>query len=108
MKDFSLKNLMDIVFNGNDDFSYVIKIESYYYKELEDFQLRNKVLVMKIKEVFQGNDDKFSKFKFCLSDFRGGNLFVLDYYNICRELIGIVNFKEIFLEFLVLLFDIKK
>lgn len=52
MKDFSLKNLMDIVFNGNDDFSFVIKIESYYYKELEGFQLRNKVLVMKIKEVF--------------------------------------------------------
>lgn len=108
MKDLSLKNLMDTVSNGNDDFSYATKTESYHYKEPEDFQSRNKALVMKIKEVFQGNDDKFSKFKSCSSDFRGGNLPALDYYNTCRELIGTANFKEIFSELLVLLPDIKK
>lgn len=108
LKDLSLKNLMDTVSNGNDDFNHATKPESYHYEEPKDFQQRNKALVMKIKEVFQGNDDKFSKFKSCSSDFRGGILSASDYYNTCRELIGTANFKEIFSELLVLLPDIKK
>lgn len=108
LKDLSLKNLMDTVSNGDEDSIYSPMPKSYHYEEPKDFHSRNKALVMKIKEAFQGNDDKFSKFKSCSSDFRGGNLPAADYYSTCRELIGNANFKEIFSELLVLLPNIEK
>lgn len=111
LKDLSLKNLMDSVSNEsrvpNADTPGVFP-ESYRYEEPKDFQSRNKDLVMKIKDVFQENEDKFSTFKSCSSDFRGGTVSAIEYYNKCTELIGLEHFIQIFTELLVLLPDIEK
>lgn len=108
LKDLSLKNLMDSVSSGSEGPSYPPVPVCYHYEEPKDFQSRNKALVMKIKEVFQDNSDKFNDFKTCSSEFRSGNLSALEYYNQCLELIGSTNFKDIFSELLVLLPDINK
>ncbi|XP_062589412.1 E3 ubiquitin-protein ligase ZNF598-like [Saccostrea cucullata] len=110
-KDLNLKNLMDSFSSGSEvpsTDSPALLIESFQYEEPKDFQARNKALVMKIKDVFQDDEDKFTKFKSSSSDFRGGNVSAAEYYNKCSELIGSENFEEIFTELLVLLPDIEK
>lgn len=79
----------------------------YEYVSPPDFSKRNKNLVAKVSEAL-GKSEAIDEFRYLSGLFRQGSCDALDYYNRCRDSMGLSAFGTIFPELLVLLPDISK
>lgn len=82
--------------------------ENFVYAQTENFQTRNKELIMAIRDLVSDDQERFGLFKTSAGSFRNDLMSAAEYYDKCEVLLGKEGFNKIFPELLSLLPDIGK